>query len=482
MRNGIYKNTYNNLFFIFGIIIVIYLLLRAYYVDITDDEAWSFYNVKKFWYVETLCSGNTHWFNFAAIKFELLLGFEKAWQIRWFSVLCGITFLYLGFNWIKTLEGFYNKLFAFSLIFLNPYLIEYLSLARGYSAGLCFMVISLYFLIKATDKNKKRIWPFLSLVFAGFSAIANFGFFYFFVIYCVVYFYQVYFKNELGFFKKSSFYVDVFYAIGIVCLVLRALLFIRECANDLSEFGGSDLISSVFVSYINTLLYGNFYLPPTIKYSIGSVLFLILMVASLYGILKSKSHLNKLYQYVSFILLGMFFLTVFNRWCFDVLYPTERTALMFYPLSIIVVVQFFNRVLMKSLLKKILVYIISGLLIINFSLNVKLISGYDHSYCMNTNQYFEYLSSLNAKKVGLPVELYFVFLKYYQITNCQFQGESINNYKVNKRWLLNNKLQDFEYLLILPPYDLSYYKRTSIKFKVIKFFPETRSLVLEVIK
>lgn len=475
------KHKNNSLFFVLGCFIVCYILLRAYYIDITDDEAWSFYNVKKFWYVETLCSGNTHWFNFAAIKIAILLGLEQAWQLRWFSVLSGITFLYIGYSWIKTLEGFYLKLFAFSLVFLNPYVLEYLTLARGYSSGLCFMVLTLFVFIKSISENNKRRWAFLALVFAGFSAVANFSFFYFFVAFCVVYFYHYYFKNGLDFLKKKSFYVDLFYAIGIVCLVLRALLFIRECANDLSEFGGDDVVTSVFRSYIDTLLYSNLSLHPTFKFVLGSTLFLTVVVASVFGIVKFKTHSNKLYQYSSVILLSMLFLTVFNKWCFHVLYPTERTALMFYPLMSIIIVQFFSSIQVKLILKKMLLCFISILLIVNFSFNAKLISGYDHPYCMNTKQYFDYLKMIDAKKVGLPYELYFVYLKYYNEIDNQFYGEALIKFQYNKHWIKENKLQDFEYLLILPPYDLSYYKNSKIKLSGIKFFPKTKVIIVKVI-
>ena len=274
--------------------------------------------------------------------------------------------------------------------------------------------------------------------------------------------------------------MDLFYAIGIVCLVLRALLFIRECANDLSEFGGEDLVTSVFGSFIDTLLYGNLSLHPTCKYVLSITLFIIILGASVFGILKFKTHANKLYLYTSLVLLGMLFLAVFNKWIFNVLYPTERTALMFYPLMSIVVVQFFYYIQIKLVFRKSILYLISIMLIVNFSFNIKLISGYDHPYCMNTKPYFDYLSTLNPNKVGLSAEVYFVFLKYYQITNCQFQGEQINEYKIPERWRFNNKLEDFEYVLLLPPYDLSFYKNSKVKLKTIKFFPKTKAIIIKV--
>lgn len=473
-----YKSKYNFLFFTAWLIMSFYLILRTYFVDITDDEAWSYFNVKHFWWVETLCSGNTHWFNFVAIKAALLLGCEKAWQLRWFSLLSGITFLYVGYLWIKSLDNIAIKLLAFSLLFLNPYVIEYLTLARGYSSALCFMALSLYF-YSTTDK---KFIVSLSLLFAGCSAISNFNFFYFFVPFAAIYFHKHYFQNKLECLKNKQFYIDGLYALGVVFVVLRALAFIKECSNDIGSFGGEDLVTSVFGSFIDTLLYGNLLLPSLLKYILSCGLLVLVLAACVYGLATYKRHANRLYYYSSLILLGMLFLVVFNNWVFHVLYPTERTALMFYPLIGIVIVLFFNYISFKNILKSSMLYLVSILLIINFSLNAKLVSGYDHSYCMNTNQYFEYLGSIKAKKVCIAVEVYFVYLKYYQYTNAPFYTESINEYKTNQKYIFNHHLKDFDYLLLLPPYNLNYYKEKDIKLKAVKFFPNTQALVVKVEK
>ncbi|MBP8033526.1 MAG: hypothetical protein KAZ71_02950 [Bacteroidia bacterium] len=478
MQANIQKSKYNFLFFVAWLVVSFYLILRTYFVDITDDEAWSYFNVKHFWWVETLCSGNTHWFNFLAIKASLLLGCEKAWQLRWFSLLSGITFLYVGYLWIKSLDNLVIKLLAFSLLFLNPYVIEYLTLARGYSAALCFMALSLYF-YTTTDR---KIVMSLSLFFAGCSAVANFNFFYFFVPFAAIYFHRHYFQNRFEFLKNKQFYIDGLYGLGVAFLVLRALAFIKECSNDIGSFGGDDLVTSVFCSFIDTLIYGQFIIPTILKYSLGCGLLIFVMIASVYGLVTYKRHANSLYYYSSFILLGMLFLVVFNHWIFHVLYPTERTALMFYPLIVIVLVSFFNYISINTILKNSMLYLVSILLVINFSVNAKIVSGYDHSYCMNTNQYFEYLGSIKAKKVCLGVDVYFIYLKYYQYTIAPFYAESINEYKTNPKYLFNHQLQDFDYLLLLPPYNLSYYKKSSIRLKALKYFPNTKALIVKVEK
>ena len=43
-------------------------------VDVTNDEAYSFYIMKDFWYVEALCTGNTHWLNSLGIDAAILSG------------------------------------------------------------------------------------------------------------------------------------------------------------------------------------------------------------------------------------------------------------------------------------------------------------------------------------------------------------------------------------------------------------------------
>ena len=134
------------------------------------------------------------------------------------------------------------------------------------------------------------------------------------------------------------------------------------------------------------------------------------------------------------------------------------------------------------LLKKGILILVSVLLLLNFSMSAKLVSGYDHAYCMNTNQYFEYLGSLKAKKVCLAVEVYFVYLKYYQYTNSPFYAESINEYKTNPKYIFNHHLKDFEYLLILPPYNLTYYKEKDIALKPVKYFQDTKALIVKVEK
>lgn len=477
MQKELISRYYNKLFLGMVCLLGLYVTARACYIDITDDEAWSFYNVKQFWYVETLCTGNTHWFNFLAIKAALLLGLENTWQIRWFSVLSGIGFMLVAYQWIKTTEPLSIKLFAFALLLLHPYLLEYLALARGYATGLCFMSLSLFFLLRSG--NNKRL-AHLALLFAGLSAIANFNFFYYFSAFCLLYFYDTYFKNKIAFYKNKWFYADGAYVLMLTAVVLRALLFIRECSNDIADFGGEELVSSVFKSYIRLLCYGNVSIQEQVLNGLAYLLFGLVLFSAAFGILKFKKHKNRLYLYAGVLLLGMLGLTVFNKCCFNVLYPTDRTALMFYPFIAIVLIEFIRYTSRRYSFLNILSILSGAVLFINFLVSINFKKGIDHAYCAGSASYFEYLDKTGASKVGMPLDLYCVYVKYYKPTGIHFKGESVNTFGHEVRWINHNKLEDFDHLLLFPPYNLDYYKPSAVSFKGVKFFPETGALIVEV--
>jgi hypothetical protein len=463
--------------------IFIYLLLRTFFVDITDDEAWSFYNVKKFWYVEALCSGNTHWFNFGAMKIAILLGLEKVWQLRWFSILSAFTLLLISYNYLRSFNCKAIQFFGFAFLFLNPYFLEYLTLARGYSSALAFLALSLMLLIRSENNNQKRSFSFPSLFFAGLSTISNYGFFYFFIAFSMIYFYRFHLNKGMTVFKSKYFYFDLFYFIGISSFVLRALLFIRECSNDIINFGGESLISSVFGDFFEHLFYGNFQSSDIVLTIAGILLAIVILISSIFGIINYKKHQDKLYAYSSLILLIMFLLTVFNKWIFNILYPTERTALMFYPLFALILSGFMkNSLMINTFIKKLMIWTFILFLLFNFYLSLNIDTGYDHPECKNSAAYFEALNQLNAKNVGMPLELYCVFVKYYEITTAYFKGESVNTYGHYNRYIKNNKLEDFDHLLLFYPISLSYYKTIKVKLKPVKFFPETKTVIVQVLK
>ena len=458
-----------------------YVVARAISLVMTHDEAYSFYNVKHFWYVETLCTGNTHWFNFLAIKAATLLGLEKASQLRWFTVFAAGVFLTSAYFWIKSLKDFPTKFFAFAIALLNPFLIDYLSLARGYATGLMFESLAII-CVSMAIKNNKRNMATLSLFFAGMAAIANFNFFYFFAAFSVLYFYKFHLKQGFDFIKQKLFYVEWIYVLAIAWLVLRALKFMTECSNDIGNYGGEELVTSVFAGMIDSFVYGKFH---TNALQLLAYLFFVVVVGtSLYGILAFKKHKIVWYRLSGSLLLLMFALMIINKWCFDVLYPTYRTCLMLYPLIALVLVGFVSSIVTTKKIKAVTLYLFSAIIAIHFITTINFSKTFDYYQQEDSKVCLEYLKSIGAKRVGLTGELYGVYRNYYQMTEQYkylFAAEQLNTQVVLRDNYDARKIKDYEYLVLFPPYNMSFYKNKGISLKGMKYFARTGTLVVRVV-
>ncbi len=479
----------NTTFFFLVYAIMFYVVVRAVSVVMTHDEAYSFYNAKHFWWVETLCTGNTHWFNFLAMKTSILFGLEKTSQLRWFTLLSSGVFLTTIYFWIKSFKDLPTKVFAFSVAVLSPFLIDYLSLARGYSTALMFEVLSItcYFLASKTKNlpagKAGRNLSLLSLFFAGMAAIANFNFFYFFAAFSLLYFYKYYLKQGFSFLREKLFYLELIYVIGISALVIKALLFITSCSNDIGAYGAEDLVTGIFMGYVHTWIYHDGILSISVIQVLAYILCILVLVSAIYGIRFHKSHKCTWYTFGSSVLLIMLALTVFNKWCFDVLYPTYRTAFMFYPLIAMVLAGFIYTVSIKQKIKAIAVYTISGVLTFHFIMTISLHKSFDYWQQADTKACFTYLDSIGAKRVGIAPELFGVYRNYYQITDkykFKFDGKSINTAFPNRLDASQKELQQYEYLVLFPPYNLSFYKNNRVKFQGVKYYKNTGALVIAI--
>lgn len=467
-----------------GCSIAAYVILKIICLGITDDEAWSYYNVKQFWYVETLCTGNTHWFNFLAMKAAIMLGFEKAWQLRWFTALSGLTFIFLVIKWLTTINHGLLKLFTFSLLLLNPYVLDYLSLARGYVTGLAFMGFSLMFFYKSINDEKDSYAPHLSLLFAGLSAIANFNFFYYFTAFYAVYVLWKYLSKGFQTLKEKWFYIELTYVVGISALVLRALKFITDCSNDIGGCGGESFVDSIFGSYVLKGFFPDEYEDLWWLKILAYAFFGLIAIATIFGMFKYKQHGNRFYQLVCYVLLVMLFFTIINKLLFNVLFPIHRTTLMFYPLYAIVIVNFLTTISFEKVVIKFIAFIIVGLLTLNFFKHLNLKETTDYYKQADAEKAFEILNTLQAKKVGISPELYVLFIKYYSQIYPNIKGDMLNTVYPIPYWLKehSNQLQEFDYLLLYTPYNLQYYSKNAIRLEAVTMLPEKHTLLVKVLK
>jgi hypothetical protein len=462
----------------------IFICIRAAIVDITHDEAYSYYNIKNWWHVQFLCNANSHWINSLGMKLACIAGLEDPLPLRWLSLISTGIIMIMGFKWLRVLPSVTLKFFGFALFFLNPFVLDYFFLARGYVSAMALEVLCIYFFIRHHNSGERR-FAFFALVCGGLSAVANFNFFYFFVAYCIVHFYTCYFKKGFSFLRQKHFYLDGIISLGFILLVLRALLFIKRCSNDFG-LGGEELIASVWTSYVDSLLYLKVDPEHRVLYYIAVVCFLLSLSAILYGLFNFKRHRNNIYFFSALITSIMFFFVLFNHFCFDVLYPTYRSTLPYFPLLAVNVSYFFMFSFKDSAVRKWLLNSVSFFLLANFISTINLKYTFDFNHSCETKDALELLKKTGAKKVGFSPQHFGVFINYYQQNDklrYPFYGEKINTFDAGPdSWWEETRLEDFDYILTTPPYNMNYYKDRKVQFETVAFYPITKSILIKVKK
>lgn len=462
--------------------IISYVVLRAIYNDITNDEAYTFYNVTTFWIVEVFCTGNTHWLLFSFIKLLNLFGFEHVLALRLFSVLAGIGIYLLLYKHYILKYNSLSVIFCFALLGLNPYLIDYFGLARGYASALFFQFFALICLNEIIHAEGKK-WIYLFFIASTLSVISNFNFFYFFSASMAAYFIFSLKRHGYEFLKSKEFKWWLGFSIACSLLTIKALQIITVCSNDIGGYGGNDFIKSIFGSQL--LGIHNYYeLKNSILISICSYM-LVVIISALIILSFSRKHTgNSNYkQLLSIIIILMLSLSLFNYYFLDVLYPIDRTATIFYLPFGLLIIHSFITLNFKHHAKKIISIAVLILASINFLLSINLSKSIDFPEQQDSKKCFNTLEKLKAHKVGLSKELFGVYRNYYQKTNhykYHFEGYAINANEYYDSRFNNICLNEFDYLVLIPPYKVTHCTNQKLNLKVVDYFEESGVLILEV--
>lgn len=145
------------LWIVAGVLLWAYAWLRAKGVSFTHDESLSYTIVLGD--EARAATPNHHYLNTWLMSFFASITGPGELSLRSGSLLAMALYLAGGIWLVQRGSRFLIKLAGFALIFLNPFLLDFFSLARGYSwalAGLMGMVISLYGLGQSGPLTDKK--------------------------------------------------------------------------------------------------------------------------------------------------------------------------------------------------------------------------------------------------------------------------------------------------------------------------------------
>ncbi len=329
-----------------------YVLVRIFSVSVVHDEAITFFiSLKDFSSIFNFSSlgafaVNNHFLNTFLIKIIELIFDESQFFLR-LPALLGFC-LYIWFS-VKISKLLFVKqwvIWSVIALTLNPFMLDFFSLARGYSLGLGLLMGCLYFFFKTIEK-KAEAKTLLYLIICGIlSCLANFAFITPFVI--ILYFRLGILLYDFIKNKKTRNLKITILTVAIPAIVTPILLYtllgpqllFLKKAGLLYAGGNTGFFTDTVLSLIKASLYNEIY-SSVISYLPLVLISLIFTVGLglIIFIYKEKSKLEiKNVLYIFSILILLFILSQIQHLIFKTPFVTDRTALYFIPFVMLLLV------------------------------------------------------------------------------------------------------------------------------------------------
>jgi hypothetical protein len=341
----------NNIFILPAALLLVYTALRAYKLSFTIDEGFSFIfyvldtykNIFSFKHLDP----NNHVLNSALMKFFSSWLPLNELSLRLPALLGHIFFLLFSWLLLKDIKNPWFRVGAYLVLNLNPFMLDFFSLARGYALSWGLMAASLYFMKQALETLKKQDFKMIAcFLFAALSVLSSFPMVNYYisllVIFSCIYLYLLFYEREK--LRVHKWYIITILTVGLISIPLLA--YTITITSKLQQggflyFGGiSGFWQDSVGSVVDSSLFGADYSGPmgiVLKILLavvaaGSLVFLIRML------IRDKKPLKEYYFFT--VLCSILFLVILGfilqHWLFNTRYVIERAAIFMLVLFLLI--------------------------------------------------------------------------------------------------------------------------------------------------
>ncbi len=471
---------YYSFFTFFGILFLL-TLYKIIEVPITHDEfpAIMFYSRFNFWEIMMFPDNipNNHILNTLLTKCCILIFGKEQWAVRIPNLMSFVIFSIGTFRILKfALKGNSRYFIPAAIIFINPYLLDFFGLCRGYGMSTAILTLSVSYLISGFLLSKnKHIW--IALFISILASYANFTLLVFWAaITLMVWFY--FFKNSD---RKSKTIIKPTVIIGIISLAYLALIanpiYKIHSTDQLQYWTSEGFYKETILSLVHNWRYNSGFLNGIKSHLITIPLFSIIIANCMvifFQLKKSDYKIASLKQPIfvgTFVLLLTVFINIVQTWILNTPNLTGRTALFFYPLFSTALIGTLSLVsnTKKTVLKTILPIILGAICLLNLAHRFTLKSVKEWAYDQDN------LTVINLLKDKYKDEQISLKTSWFFNPSFTFYAETgktpwIKLYPYNKNIDINT---DAEYYYIFA----KDYKLLEPKFEVVSKFSLDRWLV-----
>lgn len=316
------------------VLLFIYVILRAIFVPLQHDEVTTYFNYihsSNFIPPFAIWDANNHILNslFTLISYHILG--NEPWMLRFPNIVFFPIYYWTAWALIKHFKSSLVKWGCFLAIVCAHYIIDYFSQTRGYGISMALFLVALYCGVNFL-KYAKKGYLFWIIGFSALATSANLTLIiasFLLIGYCLM----VQLIEER--FSRKTF-VHVILYICMTALLFTPFLWFSFSLKNTGAlyYGGMDGFWKFTGSSLSNYFVGYYNLPLAVGYSF---VFLAICYLATMLFLKSKkvtrkfSHPSLLF---SALLFGSIVSIFFMRYCMQVNFPEDRTAIYLYPLFI----------------------------------------------------------------------------------------------------------------------------------------------------
>lgn len=480
------KNRTGLILFCIGALLLLYTTVRAMLLSITWDEAYTYIefarNGKVFLDKYDMMSANNHMLNTALmILFTKMFGLSE-FAMRMPVLITHFLFLFFSAKLVKSFDNKWLAITAFIVINVNPYMLDFFSVARGYGPSIGLMMASIYYLYVFQVKENKNKWAAISMLFAGLAVLANFVLLnYFLVLYGLLWLISFYNAegNGQSFAQKAKIILRGI-AIPTLLLILLFVLIIPitlelKGAGALF-FGGeksfwSDTISTITDRSFYELGY-NYWLQRIAK----GFVFLVLIFSSVYCALRffrKQGNGNILFSCSLILLLGLCSLsTIIQHHLLETPYLLDRTALFLVVLFNLIFVFFIAEFSKSKKPAAIVVHVSAAVLLIHFFMCFNLSYVLEWRYDANTKEMLADLGQIKTIPKGKETVSIGIPLIFDPAINFYREKDQLTWLNTAWRKETNSMCHDY---FCLAKKDLATFSMDSLE--IIKTYPGTENIL-----
>jgi hypothetical protein len=398
-------------------VVFLYVILRAWKISFCIDEAFSFSNFVLDSYRAIISyrvpDANNHVLNSMAMKMCSGLFGSSELSLRLANVLSFPVYAVFAWLLLCDLKDRYLHLAAFVVLTINPFLLDFFSVARGYGMSEAMMMASMYYLVQLLRQRLYYLQPAALFFISGTLAVlCNFTLLSWFVLSVALAAARMLYLIITQRYQWKMYTTAFFSGFLLVLPPLVYLSFILRKlfkAGVLGYGGDTGFWTDTVSSLVNGALYGQPYasfLEWPVK--VGVVLALVFSVILTIILFVRKRYLLRRYSqlWISLSLILMLFISIeLQHMLMGSPFVIQRTALFFVPLFSLMCIYLLATLMQYRQQYRIIVFLAAFVAVAHFCFAANIHYVYIWKFDADTKQAMHDLENFREKSKSQHIVL-----------------------------------------------------------------------------